>query len=426
MEAGCSNALILTDKPSNNLSMENGKKEIVNLYHDLIPQEEIVEPKRKKKSFSIGIPRETSFQENRIALVPDAVGMLCQNGHTVFVENEAGKSSRFSNSEFSEAGAIIKYTPEEIYQSDIIIKVAPPALYEIDMMQKGQTLFSIMDMMNQSAEYYRKLSRKKITAIAFELMKDRSGIFPVKKAMSEIAGNTSIIIAAEYLSHSKFGKGYMLGGFSGITPTEIVIIGAGTVAEFAARSAIGFGAMVKIFDNNLYKLRSIQEKLNTRVFTSIIQPRVLLKSLKTADVLIGALHSNEGRTQCVVTEDMVSQMKKGSVIIDVCIDQGGCVETSKITNHANPVFQKYEVTHYCVPNIASRVPCTASYALSNFLAPILLQIADDGGIQEALSIKQWLRYGVYLLNGILTNKIVGDYFKLPYQDINLLFNAFDL
>ncbi len=404
--------------------METEKNKIKNFYSKLMPQEEIAEIKHNSKTFTIGIPRETNFQENRIALVPDAVGMLCQNGHNVFVENDAGKEARFSNNEFSDAGAVIKYSAEEVYKSDIVIKVAPPSLNEIEMMQPRLTLFSVLNMTTQDAEYFRQLSRKKITAIAYEIMKDRSGIFPVKRAMSEIAGNTSILIAAEYLSHTDYGKGYMLGGFSGITPSEIVIIGAGTVAEFAARAAMGLGALVKIFDNNLYKLRAIQEKLNARVFTSIIQPRVLLKSLKTADVLIGALHSNEGRTQCIVTEDMVSQMKKGSVIIDVCIDQGGCIETSQITNHANPVFQKYGITHYCVPNIASRVPCTASYALSNFLATILMKIADEGGINGALNNDHWLRYGVYLYNGILTNKAVSKLFKLPYQDVNLLIDTF--
>lgn len=404
--------------------MEPDKNKLINLYPGLLPQEEMVEVKHNRKTFTIGIPRETNFQENRIALVPDAVGMLCQNGHTVFVENNAGEDAKFTNNEYSDAGAIIKYSTEEVYKSDVVVKVAPPSLQEIEMMQPRLTLFSVMNMMTQDAEYFRQLSRKKITAIAYEIMKDRSGIFPVKRAMSEIAGNTSILIAAEYLSNIEYGKGYMLGGFSGITPSEIVIIGAGTVAEYAARAAMGLGAMVKIFDNNLYKLRAIQEKLNTRVFTSIIQPRVLLKSLKTADVLIGALHSNEGRTQCVVTEDMVAQMKKGSVIIDVCIDQGGCVESSKITDHDNPVYQKFGITHYCVPNIASRVPCTASYALSNFLSTILINIADEGGINGALNTDMWLRSGVYLYNGILTNKVVGHYFKLPYQDINLLIGAF--
>jgi len=404
--------------------MEKDKRNLMNFHPGLLPQEEMLEIQHSKKTFTIGVPREISPQENRIALVPDAVGMLCQNGHSVFIETDAGKAARFSDVEYSDAGAIIKYSPEEVYKSDIILKVAPPIPAEIEMMQTRQTLLSVMNMMGQDSEYYRKLSNKKATALAYELIKDRTGIFPIKRAMSEIAGNTSVLIAAEYLSHNDYGKGNMLGGFSGITPTEIVIIGAGTVAEYAARASMGLGAVVKVFDNNLYKLRNIQEKLNTRVFTSILQPRVLMKSLKTANVLIGAMHSDEGRTPCYVTEDMVRNMKQGSVIIDVCIDQGGCVETSKVTTHANPVFREHGITHYCVPNIASRVPHTASYALSNFLASILMKFADEGGTDASLNSDVWLRNGVYLYNGILTNRVVGNYFNLPFQDINLLMGSF--
>ena len=390
----------------------------------LMPQEEMLEIKKQKKIVSIGVPREISFQENRVALVPEAVGLLVQNGHQVLVETNAGKEAHFPDSEFSEQGGQIVNSAEEVYKADIILKVAPPSNEEIEMMKNRQTLISVLHLTIHDPNYFKKLSSKKITALSFEFIKDKTGSFPVVRAMSEIAGNTSVLIAAEYLCDSKYGKGSMLGGFSGITPTEVVIIGAGTVGEFAARAAMGLGAFVKIFDNSIYKLRRLQNNLNTRVFTSIIQPKVLLKSLRTADVVIGALHGAGGRTPIVITEQMVMEMKQGAVIVDVCIDQGGCVETSHVTNHTEPVFQKHGVTHYCVPNIASKVSHTASYALSNFFAPILLRLGEEGGIENMLKNDYGVRHGVYLFNGTLTNKFIGDYLKMPYQDIELLMAAF--
>jgi alanine dehydrogenase len=237
--------------------------------------------------------------------------------------------------------------------------------------------------------------------------------------MGEIAGGTSILIAAEYLSNVNNGQGAILGGISGISPTEVVILGAGTVGEFATRAALGLGASVKVFDNSIFKLRRLQSDIGTRIFTSVIQPRVLAKHLKTADVVIGAIRAQQGRTPCVVTEQMVSEMKVGSVIIDVSIDQGGCFETSEVTNHSKPVFRKHGVIHYCVPNIASRVSRTASYALSTIFAPILLNIGEEGGVENMLRRDEGVRNGIYIYNGILTNQVLGEMFKLPFKDINL-------
>ena len=390
----------------------------------LMPQEEVLEVNRDKSSLTIGIPRETSYQENRVPLVPQAVGLLVANGHKVLVESNAGKSAHFSDEEFSEVGAQIIKSNEEVFKANIVIKVAPPSIEEVDLLKSRQTIISSLHITGQSREYFEKLMIKKITALAYGLIKDKTGTVPVIRSMSEIVGTASIFIAAQYLESDEFGKGTLFGGFPGITPTEVVILGSGTVAEYAARAALGLGAVVKVFDNSLYKLRRLQNSLNTRIFTSIIQPKVLLKALKTADVAIGALHTSEGITPCVVTEDMVSQMKFGSVIIDVTIDQGGCFETSKITDHNEPVFKKYDITHYCVPNIASKVPRTASYALSNFLTPLLLKIGEAGGIENKLKTDFGVRQGVYLFNGTLTKPYIGEYFTLPYQDIELLIAAF--
>jgi alanine dehydrogenase len=389
-----------------------------------LPQEETLEIKKRKNSLTIGIPKEIAFQENRVALAPEAVNLLTHNGHKVIIEKDAGTNAYFPDHEYSEAGGRIVYDTEEVFKSEIILKIAPPTPDEIKYFFPGQTLMSTVNLPVQHATYFKSLMAKKINAIAFELIKDKTNTFPLVRSMSEIAGNTSILIAAEYLCDRKHGKGRMFGGFSGITPTEVVILGAGTVGEFAVRAAMGLGAMVKVFDNSVYKLRRLQNSLNSRIFTSIIQPKVLLKALKTADVVIGAVHSQYGHSPIVVTDEMVAQMKYGSVIIDVSIDQGGCIETSHVTNHAEPVFQKHNVTHYCVPNIASRVPHTASYAFSNFFAPILLGVGDHGGIVNMLKIDSGVRQGVYIFNGTLTNHFVGQCFQMPSQDIDLLMAAF--
>lgn len=389
----------------------------------LLPREETLEINREKKSITIGVPKEISFQENRIPLAPQAVGLLVASGNKVIIESNAGKSAFFENEEYASAGADIVYESSEVYKADIILKVAPPTLEEIGMFRQGQTLLSSLHLVGQDKEYFRKLMSKKITAMAFEFIKDKAGFFPVLRAMSEIVGTASVFIASDYLCHPEFGKGKQLGGFPGITPSEVVIIGAGTVAEYSAHAALGMGALVKVFDNSLYRLRRLQDNLNQKIFTSIIQPRVLLKALQTADVVIGALHASEGLAPVVVTEDMVMQMKSGSVILDISIDQGGCVETSEITNHKNPVYKKHGVTHFCVPNIASRIPNTASYALNNFFSPILLRMGEEGGIVEMLMNDFGLRQGVYIFNGTLTKPYIGNYFDLPYQDIELLMVA---
>jgi alanine dehydrogenase len=386
----------------------------------LMPQEEMLEVARRKGQLFIGLPKETSFQENRIALVPDAVALLVNNGHNVLVETNAGKAANFEDNDYSEAGAQIVYTREEVYKADIILKVAPPSAEEIALMQRKQTLFSALQFTVQTDDYVKQLMDKKITAIAYDYIQDEEGIFPIIRSMSEIAGNTSILIAAEYLSNVNNGQGSMFGGVTGTPPTDVIILGAGTVGEYATRAALGLGASVKVFDNSVSRLRRLQSDLGIRVFTSVMQPKVLKKALKTADVVIGAIRAPQGRTPCVVSEEMVSDMKYGSVIIDISIDQGGCFETSEVTNHTKPVFRKYGVIHYCVPNIASRVSRTASYALSNVFAPIMLNIGDEGGIENMLKSNSGVRNGIYIYNGILTNKFLGETYELPFTDINLL------
>jgi len=393
------------------------------LAQGFMPQEEMLEVAKKKSNLQIGIPKETSIQEKRIPLVPDAVAVLVNNGHEVIIETGAGEGSSFSDKDYSEVGAQIVYGTQEVYQANMILKVEPPTLAEIDLMKSGQLLISALQLPIQPKNFLKKLIHKKITAIAFDYIKDPDGILPIVSAMSEIAGNASVLIAAEYLSNSTNGKGQLFGGISGVSPTDIVVLGAGTVGEFAAKSALGLGANVKVFDNNIHKLRRLQSGLGQRVYTSVIQPNVLSNALKTADVVIGAISSKIGRAPIIVTDNMVSNMKEGSVIVDVSIDKGGCIETSEVTNHKSPTFVKYGVIHYCVPNIASRVSRTASNALSNVIGPTIIDTGEYGGLESMIKSYAGIQNGVYLYKGVLTNKYLAETFGLPYKDINLLLMA---
>ncbi|MFZ7114312.1 MAG: alanine dehydrogenase [Bacteroidota bacterium] len=386
----------------------------------LMPQEAMLEVRKQHKQLYIGIPKETSFQENRVPLIPESVALLTNHGHEIVIEAGAGAASKIEDSDFSEAGARIAYSSEEVYKADIVLKVAPPSKAEVELFQTRQTLISILQMSMQNADYIKTLSNKKITAVGYEFIHDESGVYPIIQAMSEIVGSSSILIAAEYLSNAFSGKGELLGGVAGIPPSVVVIIGAGTVGEYAARAAIGLGADVRVFDNSIHRLRRLQNRLGRRIYTSILVPNTLLRELKNADVAIGALRSSEGRTPVVVTDEMVSEMRAGSVIVDVSIDQGGCFETSEVTNHLQPTFKKYGVVHYCVPNIASRVSRTASTALSNIFTQILLSAAEEGGIDEVMWKDRSVRNGVYMYNGSITNRYIAETCRLPYKDLDLL------
>jgi alanine dehydrogenase len=287
------------------------------------------------------------------------------------------------------------------------------------MINPETIVISAIQLKTRKKEYFEALTKKKITALAFEYIKDDGGSYPLVKSLSEIAGTASVLIASELMINNQFGKGLLFGNITGVPPTEVVILGSGTVGEFAAKTALGLGASVKVFDNSITKLRRLQNNLSHRVFTSTIQPKSLLKALRRCDVAIGAMRGKE-RCPVVVTETMVEHMKKGSVIVDVSIDMGGCFETSEVTTHEKPTFIKNNVIHYCVPNIPSRYSKTASLSISNIITPYLLQLAEDGGIESAIRCDGGLKNGVYLYHGILTNKVIGEWFNLPESDINLI------
>lgn len=373
---------------------------------------------------SIGIPKEITFQENRVPLTPSAVQYFTSNGHQIKIETGAGRNANFSDSQYSEAGAELAYSPKEVYEADIILKIDPPTLKEVEMMRPGQLLVSALQINQLEDSLLRRMMDKRINAIAYEFMEDDSGALPIIRAMSEIAGTASILIAAEYLNNTHIGKGELLGGFAGVPPTQVVVIGAGAVGEFATKAALGLGANVKVFDNKMYRLRRIQKSFGFHLYTSTIQPRVLASALESADVVIGALSGKGARSQVVVTEEMVMKMRANSVIIDVSIDRGGNFETSEVTTHEKPVFKKHDVIHYCVPNIASRVSRTASYALSNVFTPMLEEMASMGGFSDYLRLKPGIRKGSYLYKGSLTNKELADKFGIRWHDIDLLAGLF--
>jgi alanine dehydrogenase len=386
---------------------------------DLIPQEEKLEIQKQKDEFFIGLPKETFFEERRICLTPDAVSAMTQNGHRIVVESGAGEYANFTDKNYSDAGAKIVYSSKDVFGCSMILKIAPPSLTEISYMKPQTLLVSSLQIKTQSKEYFEALTKKKISAIAFDYIKDREGIYPIVQSLSEIAGTASVLIAAETMSNQNQGNGLLFGNIGGVPPAEVVIIGAGTVALFAAKSAIGLGASVKVFDNSISKLRRLQQNISAPIFTSTLQPRTLQKALIRCDVCIGAIRG-KSRSPIVVTDELVQVMKPGAVIVDVSIDHGGCVETSEITTHSSPTFIKHDVIHYCVPNIPSRYARTATISISNIFTPFLLHIAEEGGFECAMKRERIMRSGMYLYHGILTNKAISDWFQIPYKDINLL------
>ncbi|GAC1385793.1 MAG: alanine dehydrogenase [Ginsengibacter sp.] len=382
--------------------------------------EETLDIKPKGSELLIGIPKETSFQENRIALTPDSVAVLVNNGHRVVMEAKAGEGANYSDNDYSEAGAKIALTKKEVFECDILVKSAPVSESEISLLKLNQFIISPIHLPVMKQEILEKMMEKKITALSFENLKDDSGHNPIVRSMSEIAGSAVMLIAGQYLSNANNGKGVLVGGIAGIPPTKVIIIGAGIVGEYAARTALAMGASVKIFDNSIYRLKRLQNNIGVRLYTSVIEPNILSKQLKTCDVAVGALSSSGRRTPIVVTEEMVSKMRPGSVIVDVSIDHGGCFETSKITTHAKPVFHKYDVIHYCVPNIPSGFARTASQSISNVLMPLMLEMAEDGGFENMVWYKINIRSGIYLFKGALTNFHLSQRFDLKYTDLNLL------
>ena len=401
--------------------MESGRKAIKALAREaaLLPQEELLEAQRGHAELTIGIPAETSLQEKRVALVPEAVALLVAHGHQVLVETQAGSEAQFSDNDYSESGARIVYDRRQVFQANIVLKVEPPSLEEVALMGMRQTLISALQLSVQNEGLLEALSAKKTTAIAWDFVQNENGIQPLVRAMGEIAGNTAVLLAGELMA-SISGQGTMLGGVSGVRPSEVVILGAGTVGEYATRSALGLGASVKVFDNSVHRLIRLQNAVGQRLWTSTLQPSVLEEALRTADVAIGAVRGSGSRAPMLVSEPMIAGMRERSIVVDVSIDRGGVFETSRLTSHERPTFIECGVIHYCVPNIPSRVARTASKALSNIFAPMLLGIAGEGGMVPAIKDRNLISTGVYMFNGTLTNEEIATERSLPWKPLDLL------
>jgi len=389
-----------------------------------MPKEEHLETAVRNRKISVGIPCDKNDDEKRVALTPEAVNLLVECDNEVIVQKGAGSGANYTDKDYSENGAIITDSPARVYSADAIIKVAPFSEKDAEYLKGNQVILSYLNVLKLNEDTLGKLLRKKVTAIAFEKIRDSNGEMPVVESMSEIAGITSLLIASEYLSNLHGGKGVMLGGITGVTPTEVVIIGANTAGEYAARAAIGLGSTVKIFDSSLTRLRRFQNLLGQRLQTSVFHPQVIKKALKSADVLIGAIELEDLRPWYFITEDMVRSMKKGAVIIDLSIDRGGCIETTECRALKDPVYEKHGVIHFSAWNLPSRVARTASIALSNVFTPLLQRMADAGGITQLLKNDQGLRNGAYIYNGMLTNETLGQKFGIISKDLDLLISAF--
>ncbi|WP_419494985.1 alanine dehydrogenase [Chryseobacterium bernardetii] len=382
---------------------------------ELMPKEEKLEVIKKGKQFSIGIPKETCLNERRTCITPDAVQVLVEHGHEIIIESGAGQGSFFTDLQYSESGAKITNDPKEAFGQDLILKINPPTLDEIDYMKPNTYMVSALQINLRDKEYFLKLAEKKINAIAFEFIVDEYKQLALVRLIGEIAGTVSILYASELLALS---NGLMLGGITGVRPAEVVVLGAGIVGEFATKAAIGLGASVKVFDNSLSKLRRLHTMVDSRVPTSIIDPKELSKSLRRADVLIGALPRLNMTP--IVTEDMVMKMKKGSVIIDITIDNGKVIETSELTTMEDPYVIKHGVIHCGLPNLTSRMPRTTTKAISNFFLSYILNYDEEGGFENMLIRKNEMKQSLYMYKGRHTKKIICDRFGLTYHDINLL------
>ncbi|NPA46199.1 MAG: alanine dehydrogenase [Chlorobi bacterium] len=385
-----------------------------------IPQEERLAILNRRGNLFIGIPKETHLQEKRVCLTPDGVATLTAHGHKILLEEGAGEGALYSDRDYAEAGATITPDRRKIFRNDIVLKVEPPTLDEIELMRPKSTIFSALQPNIQDESFFKPLLEKQITGIAFEYIRDEHGMYPIVRPQSEIAGTAAILIAAELLGKPGISRNLLLGNISGVPPAEVVILGAGTVGEFAARTAIGLGASVKVFDNSISKLRRLQTNVGRIVYTSTLQPTNIASALRVADVVIGALRGKI-RTPLVITESMVQNMKPGSVLVDVSIDRGGISETSELTNHSEPVVIKYDVIHYGVPNIPSKYSRSATIAFSNVLVPYLKRVAEFGGVEKAASFDRGIREGIYTYRGMITHRNVAEWFGFDYRDIHLLF-----
>lgn len=379
-----------------------------------------------KVSAVIGVPKEIKSVDKRVPLTPESVALLVSSGYRVLFEAGAGLPINYTDAYYAESGAEIVDTTHEVFQADIVLKILPPTIEEVEMMKKGSVVFSFLYLHRLTKPLLELMLKKRINAAAYELMYDDTGVSPFVTSISEIEGSTSINLAAELLSNTHGGKGILLGGIPGISPTEVVIIGAGVAGTMAARSALAMGASVKVFDNDITKLRNIRHELGDPLFTSTLQPNVLRNVFRSADVVIGAMQYINKVHFYRISSDLINEMKLGAIIIDLRMAQGGCFETTMeacLPDHPS-VFEKHGVLHFCEMSLSSRVARTASIALSNIFFTMFTSMADSGGIDHFAMFDRGFAAGYYTYSGKMVNVYVANNFNLPVADIGLYLRAY--
>ena len=377
-----------------------------NIRPKLFPEECLLRELARQPRLSIGIPRENPALETRLPLTPEGVAIVVEEGHSVYVQRGAGDSIAYTDLQYSEAGAFLVDDAADVFSADIVLKIAPPTPEELLLMNDGSTVMSLLQVNGLSKESLQLMMAKRLNAVAYDLIKDQQKAFPVVNSLSEIEGICAISVISELMTSEHGGKGLLLGGVAGISPTEVVILGAGITSTAAAQTALAIGATVKVFDYDINKLRQVKQHLGQHVFTSVIHPNVLFRALASADAVIGNLRYINGSERFMVSDELVRTMKRGAVIVDLGVDQGGCFE--------------HGVRHYCVPNLSARVPRTASMALSNIFAPILLKIGRSGSVRQAAVESAGFRNGVYVYEGMMVNRLIGRYYGIASSDIGLL------
>lgn len=362
----------------------------------------------------IGVPKEVKPGENRVAIVPAGVEELTRRGHRVLIEEGAGRGSGILDEEYVSAGAVMRKRPEEIYASaDLILKVKEPQPSEWPMLRPGQVLFTYLHLA-PDRRLTQALLERGVVGIAYETIQLVDGSLPLLTPMSEVAGRMAVQVGAQYLEKVHGGRGILLGGVPGVPAAEVVILGAGTVGYNAARIALGMGAHVTMLDVNVNRLRYMEEVLHGNLITVVSNRYNIERAMRYADLVIGAVLIPGARAPKLVTEEMVRSMKEGSVIVDVAVDQGGCIETvDHATTHDDPVYLKHGVIHYAVANIPGAVPRTSTYALTNCTLPYVLELAEKGWL-DAIASNPALARGVNVLKGKVTYQAVAQAHELPY------------
>lgn len=364
----------------------------------------------------IGVPKEIKDHEYRVSLTPEGATILHRSGHEVWLESSAGLGSGFSDDEYRNAGASIANSKSEVFKkADLILKVKEPLLSECQLFRQGQVLFTYLHLASLP-DVTKALLSSKVTAIAYETTESKDGSLPMLKPMSEIAGRMSVQIGAQYLEKIHGGRGVLLGGVPGVEPGKVVVLGAGIVGSSATRIAVGMGAQVTVINLDIERLRFLDDQYQGRIVTRAVSPATIEEVVCSADLVIGAVLVPGTKAPKLVSRSLVSRMKPGSVIVDVAVDQGGCVETTRPTTHSEPVYVVDGVVHYCVANMPGIVPHTSTYALTNATLPYLIQLASDG-VDRAIRSDPGLAKGVNLKDGKVTHLGVAEAHGLPFTPV---------